>query len=72
MPTHQQVVDAKASRDAIVAEIRTYGGPGMDFAQCLQLCGTVLAQRYQAANRVVCLVEEPALWSGRYRLKDKG
>lgn len=57
MPTYQQVVDAIASRDAIAAEIRTYGGPGMTFAQCLQLCGKVLADRYNRANRVACLME---------------
>ena len=71
MPTYQQVVDAIASRDAIAAEIRSYGGPGMDFAQCLQLCGKVLAERYRAANKVACFVEEAALESGSfYRLKD--
>ena len=71
MPTQQQVVDAIASRDAIAAEIRTYGGPGMDFAQCLQLCGTVLADRFRRANSYACLIEEDALSSGRfYRLKN--
>lgn len=57
MPTQQQVAAAIASRDAIAAEIRTYGSPGMEFAQCLQRAGPVLEERYKAANRVACLLE---------------
>lgn len=73
MITPQKVAEALASREALVAEIRSYGGPGMDFQQCLQLCGTKLKEQYLAANRVVCLLEDSAINSGRaLRLKAGG
>ena len=71
MPTRRQVVDAIACREAIAAKVRSYGTPGMEFDQCLQLCGTVLLNRYMAVNSVACLIEDAAISSGRcYRMKD--